>query len=84
MPDPTKIIERKAQTLYRAFCTARRHRRHGGGAHPLWSALENWQREIWRQKALADIRSEETVADELKREDAERRRVLSEREVNDG
>ena len=77
MVDPTKILEREARRLYNAWRAEKKRKRLGFvlDLSCSWRQLSNWQREQWRDKALGAIRSKETVADELKREDRERERA---------
>ena len=84
MSDPTKILDAAAKKLYDAWCVSADGQRAaynpftGTYTEPEpWNLLDNHLREIWRGKALAALRSEESVADELKREE----RASAEEEV---
>lgn len=79
-PDPLKLIERTAKKLYREYRRKMAKQFYGV---PTWDKAHHNTREEWRRKALAAIRSEESVLDEMRREDRERKQIarsaLSER-----
>lgn len=79
MADATATLDARAQELYDAHRKARGYVTAFGRVMPSWSGLDNNQREIWRGAAQADMCSKETLADELKREDRERRSPLAAR-----
>lgn len=82
MTDPTKIIDRQAERMYEAWLLdTKRHAWNPFTGKPIqqkaWPELDNHTRERWRDRALAALRSEESVLDELKREDRERLAALA-------
>lgn len=83
MTNPTQIIDRQAERMYEAWLVDAR--RKGWDWNPFtgsrvkdrsWSELDNHTREVWRDRALAALRSEESVLDELAREDRQRKKTL--------
>lgn len=71
--NPIHIVEEKARALYKAF-RRKRPRDAFGNVAPAWMKLRAHEREEWRGRAMASLRSEESLADELGREDRERRK----------
>lgn len=72
MADPVRILDAHAKRLYDAWRKKQRPNRMFGPETGPWRTISNNEREIWRRKALAALRSAESVADELKREERER------------
>lgn len=79
MADPVAMLDAKARELYEAWIED--GGRKGWDWNPFsgerikpreWHRLDNHSREVWRGKALAVLRSEETLADELRREERQR------------
>lgn len=74
MADAIAILDEHAMKLYMTFRAKNPFLDPGWRQYPRpeWSALSNHAREEWRDKARAALRSKETLADELRREDRER------------
>lgn len=83
MANPIAILDRRAREMFEAHVAKQKGRwtlsafTWGDKPNPTWDECPNHEREKWRTKALADLRSEDSVLDELKREDRERRRTLT-------
>jgi hypothetical protein len=87
--NPLAILDAKAIEMYNAW---RNNQPRGAFWNPFigaeetpasWDQISNHEREVWREKALAALRSDESVLDELKREDRERRRLVSVQRPNE-
>lgn len=83
MADPIAILDAKARELYEAWVASDEGKRAawnpflGQRIKPQpWDKLDNNIRECWRGRALTAMRSKETLADELRREDRERRALI--------
>lgn len=68
MADPITLLDAHAKKLYDADRAKRGFVSAFGEPLRMWSKLTNNAREVWRGKALLDLRSEQTVLDELRSE----------------
>ena len=82
MTDPVAILDAKGRELYEAWIASPAGRRarwnpfSGTDERREWDRLDNHTREVWRGKALLALRSKESVADELRREESVRKAQL--------